>query len=223
MKNKTLILILTLTAVLISPNFKAYAYDDGDFQVWLTTTEDFKINNKSKITLEEEFRWGDDARELFYQHYDVGYAFDVNKNLTLGLNYRQVYERRNGDFKAENRPHVNATGKWDLFGFRLEDRNRLEYRHFDYQREDFWRYRNKVTLKLPWKLTKLEIQPYLADEVFVNFLGIALTKNRSYAGVGFNLIKNFIQAEIYYMMESNKVNHKWSAANILGTKLKIIF
>lgn len=202
---------------------KVYAYNDGDFQVWLTTNEDFKINSKSKITLEEEFRWENDASILHYQHYDAGFVYDVNKNFTLGINYRQVYERRGGDFKAENRPHFNATGKWDILGFRLEDRNRIEYRHFDYEREDFWRYRNKISLKFPWKLTKFEIQPYLADEVFINTIGTAFAENRGYAGLGFSVIKNFVNGEIYYMRKSNNSTGGWIGANVLGVKAKIIF
>ncbi len=35
----------------------AYAYDDGDFQVWNTNAEEFKIDKYSKIAIEEEFRW----------------------------------------------------------------------------------------------------------------------------------------------------------------------
>lgn len=35
--------------------------------------------------------------------------------------------------------------------------------------DSFWRYRNKITIKFPLKSTKFEIQPYLADEIFVDF------------------------------------------------------
>ncbi|MBU3982651.1 MAG: hypothetical protein KJ985_04050 [Proteobacteria bacterium] len=43
--------------------------------------------------MEEEFRFGDNADEFFYHHYDVGYAYDVNKYLTLGMNYRRKIDK----------------------------------------------------------------------------------------------------------------------------------
>lgn len=200
----------------------AYAYDDGDFQVWHTESQELKINKVSKITFEEELRWGDDAGELYYQHYHSGYVYAVNKNLDLGVNYRQIYDKTGDKFKEENRPYINATVKWGISGFKFDDRNRLEYRHFDY-REDLWRYRNKITAKFPFKFTKIEIQPYMADEVFISFLGRALSKNRAYCGFLMSFTPN-LKGEIYYMLQSDKTaSGKWKAANVLGTKLKLVF
>lgn len=207
-------LVLVFTA-------SAYAYDDGDFQLWHTENQEFKVNKNSKITLEEEFRWADDAGDFYYQHYDAGFSQSMNKHLVLGVNYRQVYEKKNGKFQEENRPYVNATLKHELRGFQFDDRNRFEYRHFDYQ-TDTWRYRNKFTAKFPWKLIKVEIQPYLADEIFVDLNTGSFNRNRFYAGFGFSIIKN-LKAEIYYLLQSSKSSGKWADANVLGTKLKIIF
>jgi len=200
---------------------QSYAYDDGDFQIWHTENQEFKISKDFKTTLEEEFRWGDDASDFYYHHYDGGVVWGVNKYLDLGLNYRQVYEKKKNKFKEENRPHGNATLKWELEGFKFEDRNRIEYRHFDYQ-DDSWRYRNKLTIKFPWKFTKIEIQPFLADEVFVDLNDNGFSRNRFYSGLGMNFTKN-IKAEVYYMLQSSKSSGKWTNANVFGTKLKIAF
>lgn len=203
---------------------RVYAYDDGDFQLWHTEVQEKRINDKSKVSTEEEFRFGDDASEFYYHHYDAGYLYDLTKSLSLGFNYRQVYEKKvaHGEFKEENRPYMNAVIKWGILGFQLDNRNRLEYRHFDYQR-DFWRYRNKITAKFPWKFTGLEIQPYLADEVFLSFLGKALNRNRSYCGLLFSFSDN-LKGEIYYLLQSDKTAFgKWKATNALGTKVKLIF
>ncbi|MDD5432738.1 MAG: DUF2490 domain-containing protein [Candidatus Omnitrophica bacterium] len=215
------ILISGLLAVGFLSN--AYAFDDGDFQVWHTEQQEWKINNKFKATMEEELRLGDDGGNLYYQHYDVGIVYAAQKWLDLGLNYRQIYEKKGSDFKEENEPHINATIKWALAGFTFDDRNRLEYRHYDWQ-EDSWRYRNKFNVKLPWKFTKFEIQPYFADEIFLNLNGIDLNKNRFYSGLGFTLTKN-LKGEIYYMLQSSKASGTgiWADANVLGTKLKVSF
>lgn len=208
-------LFLTITGL-------AYAYDDHDFQVWNTDIEEFKIDNDSKIALEEEFRWGDNADEFYYHHYDVGLFYNGKKYLHIGGGYRHVYELKKGKFKPESEPYVAATLLWGLKGFRFEDRNRIEYRYFDYQ-TDSWRYRNKLAIKLPWKFTKMEVQPYLSDEIYIGFGGInRLNQNRFSLGLGMSPTKN-IKTEIYYMLQSVKSSGDWVDANVLGTKLKLIF
>lgn len=200
---------------------RTYAYDNHDFQVWNTDIEEFKINKESKLTLEEEFRFGDNANDFYYHHYDLGFVHDLSKYLNLGFGYRQVYEKKSGEFKEENEPYGMATLFWELSGLKFASRSRLEYRHFDYQ-ADTWRYRNKFDLRLPWKLTKVEIQPFLSDEILLDLRGVNLNENRFYSGLGFSLTKD-IKGEIYYLLRSLKNSGTWTDANVLGTKFRILF
>jgi len=201
---------------------KVYAYDDHDFQVWNTDVEEFKINKDAKIALEEEFRWGDNASEFYYHHYDIGFFYNLKKFLNVGGGYRRIYELKKGEFKVEDEPYVTTTLLWDLKGFKFEDRNRLEYRYFDCQ-NDSWRYRNKITVKLPRRFTKMEVQPYLSDEIFIGFNGSSqFNQNRFSSGLSMNITKD-IKAEIYYMLQSSKGSDVWVDTNVLGTKLKIAF
>jgi len=198
-----------------------YAYKDNDFQVWNTDTEEFKINKGAKIVLEEEFRWGGSAKEFYYQHYDIGFFYNLQKYLNIGGGYRHVLSKSKGKFLVENEPYVTATLMWNMAGFTFDDRNRIEYNHYDYK-DDTWRYRNKISIKAPWKFTKLAIQPYLSDEIFILIDdGARLNQNRMSAGLGMTLTKN-LKAEIYYMLQSSKTN-KWTEINVLGTKLKLSF
>jgi hypothetical protein len=214
--------ILAIIGLALILTTKVYAYDDGDFQVWNTDVEEVKINKDSKLAFEEEFRWGDNANEFYYHHYDIGFFYNLEKWLNIGGGYRHIYELKKGKFKLENEPYLTATLFSDLKGFKIEDRNRTEYRHFDYQ-SDSWRYRNKVTVKLPWKFTKLEIQPYISDEIFIGFDGATeLNQNRFSPGLTMNLTKN-LKLDVYYMLQDSKSSGKWVDANILGTKLKLAF
>lgn len=218
---KTILVIIGILLVLCG---RAYSYDDHDFQVWNTDTQELKINKKLKVALEEEFRWGDNANIFYYHHYDLSAMFTVNKYLSVGGGYRHIYELKNGKFKLENDPFMVATIAVEGYGFSLESRNRMEYRHFDYQ-DDSWRYRNKFTLKFPWKFTRLEIQPYIADEIFVVFgegIKSDMNQNRLSAGFGVKLTKN-IKAELYYMLVSSKSSDIWKDSNVLGTKIKLNF
>jgi len=212
---------LAMTGLLLMMIASAYAYHDGDFQVWNTEAEEFKVNKDSKIALEQEFRWGGSAREFYYQHYDLGYFYNLQTYLNVGGGYRHIYELKKGKFKLENEPYLTAALLWDFQDFKFEDRNRLEYRQFDFQPHT-WRYRNKLTVKMPWKFTKFEIQPYLADEIFLDFENAAFSRNRFSAGLSMNLTKN-LKAEAYYLLQSTRSAGRWTEANVLGTKVRLAF
>ena len=203
---------------------KVFAYDDGDFQIWNTDVEEIQLKKDLKLVFEQEFRWGNDASEFYYQHYDAGLAYALNKSWTVGGGYRQIYARTavNKPWRPESDPYFFFTYFGDLAGFKFDDRNRFEYQYFSYQ-VDTGRYRNKFTIKAPSKFTKLEIQPFISDEIFImigNDQG--LNQNRLSGGLGFSLTKN-IKAELYYMLLSSKSNNIWKDTNVFGTKLKVAF
>lgn len=199
-----------------------YAYDRGDFQIWNTEYEDIKIYKNVKFSMEQEFRFGENATELYYQHYDFGFVYGFDKMLDLGFSYRLVYERYKQKWREEDIPNANATLKFDLWKFKIDDRNRLEYRHFRF-REDFIRYRNRFTLKYPFDFAGIKVSPYAGDEIFISSNGTGFSENRFSSGVEFGLTK-YVKADLYYMLKSSRVSgDKWTDANVLGTKLKIAF
>lgn len=213
-----------LAGLVIWGGVNAYAYQEGDFQIWHTEAQDIAIVKGAKAAFEQEFRYWNDASELHYQHYDFGLVLSPNKHFDLGLFYRQIYERRKtaGKFLPEECPNINATIKYSFWGFDLEDRNRFEYRIFDYQ-DSNCRYRNKVTLKLPWSFTPWKIRPYFADEIFVRIDdSVIFNQNRFTAGIGMEFWKN-IKGEAYYLLKSDRGRTKWTDANVLGLKLKVSF
>lgn len=219
---KAVIRLTVLALCLTTAGFEVYAYDDGDFQIWHTENQDVKIGKGTKLTQEEEWRFGGNASEFYYQHYEWGVVYGFDKRLDIGLNYRQVYEKSKNKWREENRPHVNATLKLDLWKFKLEDRNRLEYRHFRYK-DDFIRYRNKFMFKIPFDFRSINITPYVSDEIFVSSNGAGFSENRFYSGLEFGLTK-YVKADIFYLLRSNRGRgDKWSCANVVGTKVKISF
>jgi hypothetical protein len=219
---KTKKAILILTGLFLFLGTRAFAYNDGDFQVWNTDVEELKVDKNLRIALEEEFRWADNASEFYYHHYDAGLYYALNKYWNFGGGYRQIYELTRDKFKAENEPYITATLSLTGGGFTFESRNRMEYRHFDYK-ADSGRYRNKFTLRHPSQFDKIEIQPFLSEEVFFGFGGTnQFNQNRLSSGLGSSLTKN-IKAEIYYMLVTVKSSGGWVDSNVLGTKLKLAF
>ena len=129
MSQKTSLKILT-SIIFIFTTINSFAYDRGDFQIWNSNAQDVKIGKGTKLTLEEEFRYGENASELFYQHYDWGFNWSFDKRLDLALGYRLVFDRIKRKLMESDEPYGVLTLKQDVWKFRLDDRNRLEYRHF---------------------------------------------------------------------------------------------
>ncbi len=216
------IVAFTLTAIFVLGTQLSFAFDDGDFQYWNTESVSWKVNEDLKVKLEEEFRFGDNAEDFYYQHSDLGLSYSgLASWLNLGINYRHIFEEKSSDWKVENRPHLNATVKWKLSDLSLSNRGRLEYRNRE-DADNFYRYRNKFTIKTPFKFTKFEISPYIADEIFYDFDQETLNRNRLYGGVALKLIKS-LKADIFYLWESTEKGSTWNDIYVLGTKLKLNF
>ena len=200
-----------------------FAYEDEGFQFWTGPSVSFDINKDWKCTFDEEFRLGDDGGNLYYHHSDLGFVYKSLADwIDLGVNYRQVFEKDNaGVWRQENRPHLNITLKGKLFELGLSNRARFEYRDRE-NKDDLWRYRNKVTVKLPLELTKLNLKPYLADEVFIPLNDDNITRNRFYAGVTFKLSEN-MTGEVFYLWQASRASEDWKDIDVLGVKLKFYF
>lgn len=214
--------ILFLILITIFSAKSCFATDDGDFQYWNTESISTKLNDSWAVKLEEEFRLGDDGGNVYYQHSDLGFTYSGLEDwLSVGFNYRQVFEKKSGEWKQEERPYLNTTVKWRWFDYSLSNRVRFEYREIE-DSEDYWRYRNKFAIKLPLKLTKLEIQPYIADETFYDFNRDELNRNRLYLGCNLKLLDG-LKGEIFYLWQTSESNDEWADIYALGTKLKLSF
>jgi hypothetical protein len=197
----------------------AFAY--GDWQFWNTESIEGSLAENWKVKLEEEFRFGDNMGKFYYHHTDGSLTYKLTNWFHLGLNYRQIYEKKNGKWQEETRPHINVTLKWKWQDFKFENRNRFEYRMRE-GRGDVWRYRNKLTLAFPVKWTELSIQPYLADEIFVDLNVGDLNRNRLYAGFRARLMK-YLATDIFYLWQTSEKAGDWIDYNVIGAKLKVKF
>jgi hypothetical protein len=212
------ILVICFAAV----GFRAYGYENGDFQIWNTDAEEIRIGKDTKFVMEQEFRYGENAGELFYQHYDWGFAWAFDKRLEISTGYRLVFERYKKKWRESDEPFLNITPKIDLWGFKLDDRNRIEYRHFRFA-DDQIRYRNRFTVKYPIAFHSIKIAPYISNEIFVSSNGTGYNQNRFQSGLEFELTK-YVKADLSYMMQQVRIkNDKWKEANVLWAKLKIAF
>jgi len=220
---KAYVVCLILAIIfLLSSGITAYAYRDGDFQIWNTNAQDVKIGKATKFTLEEEFRYGKGATDFFYQHYDWGFAWAFDKRFELALGYRLVFERVKHKWMESDEPYTNLTWRQDIWKFKFEDRNRIEYRHFRFA-DDHIRYRNRLMLKYPFEFKDMKIIPYTSDEMFIVSNGRGFSQNRFQSGLEIELTK-YVKFDVSYMLQSFRgKGDKWSKANVLWLKNKISF
>lgn len=207
--------------------FDGYAYEDGDFQYWNTESIDVKLTDKVGAYIEEEFRFGDNASEFYYQHSHLQLDFKITDWFTLSPAYRQVFElytktNAEEDWFTEYRPMVNGTLKYKWEDWELSSRARVSYRIFDIDKDNVWRFRNKITIKSPWKWTKLKLNPWVADEIFLEEHESGVYRNRLYVGVGLKLTEH-LKGDIFYLWQSTEKSDSWTDYNVVGTKLKVAF
>lgn len=213
---------ITMSVIMVFFSFHySFAFQDGDFQYWNVESITWKAAENLKMELEEEFRFGNELKDFYYQHTDIGATYSGLADwLDIGINYRLIFQEKNNKWNYENIPHLNTTLKLDVCDFNFSTRNRFEYRDKE-NAGPIWRYRNKFTMKLP-KFTQLEIQPYITDEIFVDFEEGKLNCNRLSGGISLELWKN-LSGEIFYVWQSSESGDDWIDYNVLGTKLKLSF
>ncbi|HPN72990.1 MAG TPA: DUF2490 domain-containing protein [Candidatus Omnitrophota bacterium] len=201
----------------------AEAYEDGDFQYWNVNEIEWKAAKDWKLSLEDELRWGGGASQLYYQHYDLSVSYlGIAKWFEIKAGYRQIFNKGKKSWMYENVGKLDGTLKFDLFGFKLSDRSRLEYRDIE-DKKDNWRYRNFFKAKIPMNIGKLQFAPYAGDELYFDLSRhFEFNRNRLYSGLEFTLFGG-LTLDLHYILQTSKGKDVWTDYNILGTKLKFSF
>ncbi len=220
------IVFFLLTAVIFSSKVCASPVENGDFGVWNGYDIEKKINPKWKMKVGEELRYRE-ANGLYYAETHLGVDYKANQYLAAGAEYQLIRTERTNKKKDENWywdnvPRIYLTPQLPYKGFLLENRNMLEFRIRQDARFTV-RYRNLTTLTAPWKWTRFEFQPYTSNEIFFVTQGNGLVEDRFFSGFKMHWWGP-VYGTIYYLRHSSKnAAAKWTALNILGTCVKIVF
>jgi len=75
---------------------------------------------------------------------------------------------------------------------------------------------------MPFELTKLKLQPYIADEVFIDLDKSEYVANRLYSGFSFTSSKR-IKSEFFYLWKWGKSGGDRTYINVIGAQLKLYF
>jgi len=181
----------------------------------------FKLDELWKVKLVTEFHFRDG--EHFEQEDEVLFTYKgLGDWIDVGVGYKLVYkEDSSNEWRRENRPFVEATVKKDLWGLKWSDRNRLEYRQKE-NSPDLFRYRNRLKMQIPYNLFDLPLQPYVADEVFIQE-ETGMNRNRLIAGLVWDINETLDVDFFYYFQKDKTSSDGWQDLNIIGAELKFSF
>jgi len=213
---KKYLAVLILAVLAASPALA----QDGDVHAWLDASVEGNLNEAWRVKVNQQYKWNEDATELFEYHTDVGFSRKLADWFIMGLNYRKQYSNKRGEWFAEDRFHVNGTVKWKWGAIPFSDRSRVEYRSREAS-DDIFRFRNKLTITSPSTFTSLQLRPYLAEEAFLDSDHGEINQNRVYAGVKTKLAEN-VKAELYYAWVAAR-GHEWIHLHVAGFKLGLAF
>jgi len=223
----------------------------GDTQLWLKFFAEGKLPNGFAANVEEELRFHDDASEFYDEESFCMLKCDVNDWLNIGLGHRVVQERKNkpvftskqkddgsvsytevgdGDhyWQNEQRPTLDLTLKIKLASWRIDDRNRFEWRMKDDGGSDYLRYRNRLRVRSPWKLTALALNPYAYGEGFVEDKpGLSgsdmFNRYRLATGLSAQFAEN-IKGGLYAMLQSDRGKVSgWDRFGVIGVDMGVSF
>jgi len=216
-------LILGLLCSFLFFSGAAHAASDEEFRIWNYYDIDKKINERWTFSLGEELRFEDNATQFTYHDTHASINHKTFSFLTLRAEYKNVRAKRDSNqWKWEYRPRIDVIPNFDLKGFVFKNRNRFEFRIKENKKNTF-RYRNRISLDLPYKWTRFELQPYFSNEIFIETNKNGLIKDRFYAGFKMHLFKN-VYGAIYYLRQFDKDSDaRWTETNVLVTSLRLKF
>lgn len=196
---------------------------NGNLEYWQTQTVSADLEEDWKIYVTEEFRLGRHNGNPNLHNVDMGVVYrGLADWLDIGMSFKKEYEKDStGKFRHENRPHLNVTLKGKLFNLDTRNRARIEYRDREHKKT-VYRFRNKTTFNLPVKLTTLQLQPYVAEEFFINLGENNINQNRLFAGFSWPVTKK-IKSSLYYVWKTSRGTGGWVNTNVIGLDFKILF
>jgi len=241
---------LLAVTIMLGATATSQAYDDGDFQFWLKAEASGKISDSLSVKIEEEMRYGDSGSELYDEETLLLGTYTVNDWLKVGLGYRIVQELKyktvvspktgsdgtvsyspvgDGDhyWQNEKRPTGELVFSKRIAGWGLEDRTRFEWRMKDDGKDNYLRFRNRLKVKSPYKLTSLAINPYAAWEAFYEDKSDLsgsdkLNRHRYYVGVSAKL-SDRLKGGVYYLLQTDRDGDDRKNTNVVGLEIAASF
>ncbi|MCH9609704.1 MAG: hypothetical protein S4CHLAM45_00940 [Chlamydiales bacterium] len=179
------------------------------------------LSKKSNLYFEAEQRWRKHASEMHLYYFGIYYGYYFSNCFEVRPGYRQWWRIVRGKWEPLYTPlldgiYSNSYGKW-----KFRNRSRGEILIFGEDRKSEWRFRNLTEIKLPIALGKMELTPYIFDEVFFRET-VGFVQNRISGGGEFK-ITDKLTGRIGYIYRTLKGARQWNVDNVLATYFKYKF
>lgn len=201
-----LALIFLLNTLLLADN-------PAGIHLWHAEKFNRKISDKLSIALEQDLR---SESSLYYVHSDFGFKYKIGTRWAFNINFREVFENKEGVWVSEHRPHGTVSTNRNFGALNVSARSRIEYR-IKQDKDPVFRNRDMVTIKFGQGFTALKIIPYIADEIFYDLENKKLNRNRAYVGITIKSVP-YLSPTVYLMNQSDFKENRWNSFLILGFK-----
>ncbi|MFA5689551.1 MAG: DUF2490 domain-containing protein [Kiritimatiellales bacterium] len=177
-------------------------FADENDQYWVTPAVSWKIDDEFSLRVSQQFRWRDG--EFYYSETDFSAGYKLSKNWNIVPIYRHQRSKNDaGDWKTTNGYLLDVNNSLKVRELELKSRFRLAY--FDSReshKDSSTEVRPKFALLPKTGLTKLDVKPYIADEMMYDFCEHNFFRNRFSIGVEFKPAKP-LSMDLFVMNEQN--------------------
>ena len=191
---------------------------ERSLQLWNQNKVDASLTRKTTLSVSEKIHYTPRNPRPDLKFADVFLMHNMKSWLEFGGGYRLAKINRIIDWLTEQRVMAVGNISNDSEILQLNFSNRLEYRIFN-KAEDHFRHKQKLTLQFP-VLTSWNLRFWIAEETFEKFTKDNLHLARLYGGLQIFELQ-YIQMNMYYILEKCKYADEWSTRDILGLNLGI--
>ncbi|MBN2279442.1 MAG: DUF2490 domain-containing protein [Candidatus Marinimicrobia bacterium] len=191
-------IIVLLFMLVLRPLLNA---DDAIRENWGNLRITKSLSEKMKADFRTELRYIDPF-DQYFNYFDLGLSWKINTWAFVSADFRHITKRSGTKWSKEYWPYADLKMTKAVQKFNLSNRSRLEVRIKE--DENMILYRNKLEVKLP-KLTKVKLQPFVADDVFLDIDNSELYRNRVHAGIACVYFKS-VKYALSYILESTWKN-----------------
>lgn len=199
-----------------------------DAQYWSSLGLDTTFFRKLKLSVGGGLRFGNEMGTLYRASPDATLAYGFCDWFSAAAGYRQVFERDYFDdvtpasgWNREYRPHVDASFSFKINGFKFSNRNMFELRILTDTSYKV-RYRNRLEVVPPLAWTRIRIEPFASEEIFIGLKSGEFERNRLSSGFSAKPW-NHVKLKLYYLWQAQRQPNDWLNFNVLATDITFSF
>jgi len=159
----------------------------------------------------------DDFGEYHAYTVGIGLGYRMTDTIHLRAGYRQNRTSLPGQWVREDRPYIEFAHQFDWGGIGIRNRGRMEFRKIPGVRKET-RYRHQLIVEAPWKLTRLQLQPYLEEELFYSLDQDRVAMNWMSAGIAWK-VSAHLKLRLAYRWVTQRAGSSWIHRHNLVTGL----